>query len=768
MRDLEKGSRLKNRYLLIKKIGMGGMSIVWLAHDEQTDQKVAIKLLKEDLAKKSFYKNLFNQEWKHGKKLVHPNIARVYDFYESEEKIFYTLQYIDGPEVGVLSNAQLRNAIEPFMLIVAAIEYAHKKNIVHQDIKGSNILLDQDGVPYVLDFGVASTINSDQPTPFFDDIYSLGVLLHEILMGLPPSENGFSEAMKRPNGELISKPIVDLLRNMLLVEPENRPSVENILDIFLRAGFIGRPANLKKIKATKEVLPEEALSEINPIDTQYRRNTFQRTPSLNKFDDQGVSKKTVIRGLSFLLFLFISVVFILPNVIEKNDVGNNSDVKESLEVDSEIVNNLPKEINVSPLRENNQSAEKKQDLNIKIETDEILGDFLSKLQRLEYRGIKKWGGKSYSDALNLYSEGDAAYIDKDYLKARASYNNATLILDQLFDRIEIELQENIDSGRNAFERDNYLDAIRFYDLAHSISPDDPIIKESLDRSLNLETVLSLMKEGSNFVITENFDAAKITYEKVLQIDAKWKPATIALAKVNRAINRISFEMRMSEGFEAINIGDFESARAAFNAAKKYNPQSKEPNDGLLQVNQELRLIKIKELEIEAQHQENTEQWEIAISTYQAILGLDPDLQFAKEGLSRSSERATLHLQLQDFIEEPDSLSESVVIMQATNLLLEVSVIESGPRLTSQKLELSRLLKRAATPLKVKLISDNLTDVSINKVGRLGNFSNHIINLKPGLYIATGRRIGYRDVRVEFRVAPEIEEKPIIIRCEESI
>ena len=763
MRDLQKGSRLKNRYLLIKKIGMGGMSLVWLAHDEQTDQKVAIKLLKEDLAKKSFYKNLFNQEWKHGKKLVHPNIARVYDFYESEEKIFYTLQYINGPEVGVLSNAQLRNAIEPFMLIAAAIEYAHKKNIVHQDIKGSNILLDQDGVPYVLDFGVASTNNGDQPTPFFDDIYSLGVLLHEILMGLPPLDNRFSEVTKRPNGELISKPIVDLLRNMLLAEPENRPSVEDMLDIFLRAGFIGRPANLKKIKATKEVLPEEVLSKINPIDTQYRRNTFQKNPSLNKFDDQGISRKTVIRGLSFLLVLFITVVFILPSVIE-----NNSDVEESLEVDPKIINDLSKEINVSPSRENNQSAENKQDLNIKIETDEILGDFLSKLQRLEYRGIKKWGGKSYSDAMNLYSEGDAAYIDKDYLKARAKYNNATLILDQLFDRIEIELQKNIDSGIDAFEKGNYLDAIRFYDLAHSISPDDLIIKESLDRSLNLETVLSLMKEGSNFVITENFDAAKITYEKVLQIDAKWKPATIALAKVNRAINRISFEMRMSEGFEAINIGDFESARAAFNAAEKYNPQSKEPNDGLLQVNQELRLIRIKELEIEAQHQENTEQWEIAISTYQAILGLDSDLQFAKEGLLRSSKRAALHLQLQDFIEEPDSLSESVVIMKATNLLSEVSVIESGPRLTSQKLELSQLLKRAATPLKVKLISDNLTYVSINKVGRLGNFSDHMINLKPGLYIATGRRIGYRDVRVEFRVAPEIEEKPIIIRCEEPI
>jgi hypothetical protein len=92
----------------------------------------------------------------------------------------------------------------------------------------------------------------------------------------------------------------------------------------------------------------------------------------------------------------------------------------------------------------------------------------------------------------------------------------------------------------------------------------------------------------------------------------------------------------------------------------------------------------------------------------------------------------------------------------------------GPRLEDQKIELSRLLKRAATPLKVQLISDNATNVAIFKVGQFGSFSARELELRPGVYVAVGNRAGYRDVRLEFRVAPEIEMKPIVIQCEEQI
>jgi hypothetical protein len=94
--------------------------------------------------------------------------------------------------------------------------------------------------------------------------------------------------------------------------------------------------------------------------------------------------------------------------------------------------------------------------------------------------------------------------------------------------------------------------------------------------------------------------------------------------------------------------------------------------------------------------------------------------------------------------------------------------EIGPRLEGQRDELSRLLKRAATPVSIELISDNLTSVSIYKVGVLGNFANTRLDLRPGTYVAVGVRPGYRDVRLEFRVAPEIDMKPVVVRCEEPI
>ena len=94
--------------------------------------------------------------------------------------------------------------------------------------------------------------------------------------------------------------------------------------------------------------------------------------------------------------------------------------------------------------------------------------------------------------------------------------------------------------------------------------------------------------------------------------------------------------------------------------------------------------------------------------------------------------------------------------------------EIGPRLAQQRDELSRLLKRAVTPVQVALVSDNLTTVSVYRVGNLGNFTSKQLSLRPGTYVAVGIRPGFRDVRREFRVAPELEMSPIEVRCEEQI
>jgi len=242
-----------------------------------------------------------------------------------------------------------------------------------------------------------------------------------------------------------------------------------------------------------------------------------------------------------------------------------------------------------------------------------------------------------------------------------------------------------------------------------------------------------------------------------------------LQRVLQASNKMSFDQRMSEGLAALADGDFLAARAAFRIAQVLQPESREPADGLLQVDQGIRLQEIMALERDAKRLEGMEQWEDAVQRYNLILEIDPDLNVAHEGFVRANGRATLHKTLEKYIVDPDSLSNPSTMQAATQILLNITRMPFiGPRLENQKNQLARLLKRAATSLIVHLVSDNATNVVIFKVGKLGRFNSQEISLYPGTYVVVGSRPGYRDVRLEFRVSPETELQPIIIRCEEQI
>jgi hypothetical protein len=158
-----------------------------------------------------------------------------------------------------------------------------------------------------------------------------------------------------------------------------------------------------------------------------------------------------------------------------------------------------------------------------------------------------------------------------------------------------------------------------------------------------------------------------------------------------------------------------------------------------------------------------------VQTYEELLKVDGTLSFAREGLLRAREMSALHARLDKLIAEPDRLSVPSVMQDATTLLVSITTRpDVGQRLAEQRDELSRLLKRAATPLTIALLSDNVTEVMIYRIGRLGNFMRKEVSLRPGTYVAVGSRPGFRDVRREFRVAPEVEMQPVVVQCEEPI
>ena len=398
-----------------------------------------------------------------------------------------------------------------------------------------------------------------------------------------------------------------------------------------------------------------------------------------------------------------------------------------------------------------------------------LGEFLSALEVLEGRGIELWAAAEHRNARDLYKQGDSAYLKKDFARAEELYLGALTALEPLYARIEPTFEKAFADATAAFEAGDRLEALRLFELAVAVTPSHPGALAGYERARNLQAVLRLVDQGIEYEEDLDLDAAQRSFEQAIALDELWQPALEGVQRVQVTRTEIEFDTRMSEGFEAIAVGDFFAARAAFRVAKQLMPESMEPADGLLQVDQGLRLNQITTLEMEAQALEQDEHWDAVVQTYEEILKVDTTLSFATEGLSRARKMSALHTRLDQLIAEPDKLSMPSLMQDATMLVVDITTRpDVGARLGQQRDELSRLLKRAATPLTVPLVSDNVTQVTIYKIGRLGNFMRKEVSLRPGTYVIVGSRPGYRDVRMEFRVAPEIEMQPVIVQCEEPI
>ena len=785
---LEQGAQLADRYTLVRRLGSGGMSETWLAQDRQTEHSVALKFLSSELADNVGYRTLLHKEWQLGSRLMHANIVRVFEYHDGDDGTFFSLQYIGGPDITVLAGESIDVVLRPIGLIADALRYAHGKNVVHRDVKASNVLLDNRGTPYLIDFGVAARPDHDnaatggspiasspqqlagEPPRPEDDIYSLGALIYELISGGPPYQGRADdrlteqpEVLKAKNGSAVPSSIQTLVSEMLAMDPGERPDAESVAMRLHDAGFAPGTVPARFVGATESIDVVPVAPTIRPLEHRARPQTAATEKQVRQ---TGISQRVLGASLAGALVIFLAIIFLLPKFVGNRDVKLPDPAASSRTQQPELPDagdNVLFNENIA------EFMSREERIRLKQEAEQALGELLSKLETLEARSVGRWGGQIFKSAQEVYAAGDDAYLRRNYRLAGEKYREALLIIDPLLDQVGILFEDTLLSGRAALDAGDSVEALRHYELAVAISPGHAEAHNGLARAKNLDLVMSLTKQGVDLEQDLDIDAARLAFEKALELDDKWQPAADGLQRVLVASNQMSFDQRMTEGLEALADGDFPAARAAFRTAQALQPDSREPADGLLQVDQGIRLQRIAALEHEAKRLEGTEQWDSAIQKYKAILEVDPDLLFAHEGLARANERSALHKKLEKYIAEPDSLSEPSNMQAATRLLLDITRMPSvGPRLDDQKNQLSRLLKRAATPLTVRLVSDNATDVAIFRVGKLGSFESQEISLRPGTYVAVGSRPGYRDVRLEFRVSPETELQPVVVRCEEQI
>ena len=162
------GKRLDGRYEIQEIIGVGGMAVVYKAHDNQENRTVAIKILKEEFVSNEEFVRRFKNESKAIAMLSHPNIVKVYDVSFGDLIQYIVMEYIDGitlkEYIEHQGSLRWKDAVHFTLQILKGLQHAHDKGIVHRDVKPQNIMVLPDGTIKVTDFGIARFARSEQRT----------------------------------------------------------------------------------------------------------------------------------------------------------------------------------------------------------------------------------------------------------------------------------------------------------------------------------------------------------------------------------------------------------------------------------------------------------------------------------------------------------------------------------------------------------------------------------------------------------------------------
>lgn len=361
---LTKGQKINDRYEIIKTIGEGGMANVYLANDTILDRKVAIKVLRGDLSNDEKFIRRFQREALSVSNLSHPNIVEVYDVGEEDGQYYIVMEYIEGKTLKQLLKKRetltLPEVIDIMLQLTDGLAHAHESYIIHRDIKPQNIMILDNGLVKITDFGIAMALNATQLTQtnsvmgsvhylppeqangksatVKSDIYSLGILMYELINGSVPfkGDNAVEIALKhmkekipsiRKQNPTIPQSVENIVIKATAKNPRNR--YDSVKEMHDDLEVCMEKENAKKV--TFEY-PENDIDDSEPITKKKEKNKIEK-PNVEYTEKKEESieediletpkkRNTVILLLTgiVLFLLIIAGIFWLSSTKEVKDV----------------------------------------------------------------------------------------------------------------------------------------------------------------------------------------------------------------------------------------------------------------------------------------------------------------------------------------------------------------------------------------------------------------------------------------------------------------
>ena len=324
------GKMLNNRYEVLEKVGNGGMATVYKAKCHILNRYVAVKVLKDEFTTDSEFIKKFNTEAQSAAGLNHPNIVSVFDVCNEDNLYYIVMELIQGKTLKeiIIEDGRLswKWSVNIAIQIASALEAAHKNNIVHRDIKPHNIIITEDGIAKVTDFGIAKAVSNSTITAFGttigsvhyfspeharggytdakSDLYSLGIVMYEMLTGKVPfdADTAVSVALKQVQEEPVdpmryNDTIPVSVNRIILKAMQKDPNLR-----YQNASEMLRDLSLALKKPNEDFVVLATRSDDSPtqkIPTIYElemeKNNDRRAPKVNKTEETQKKKPNKIK-----------------------------------------------------------------------------------------------------------------------------------------------------------------------------------------------------------------------------------------------------------------------------------------------------------------------------------------------------------------------------------------------------------------------------------------------------------------------------------------